>query len=602
MPISSSRVKLGLALSGGGFRAALFHVGVLAQMADLGLLRHVEVLSTVSGGSIMGALYYLHVKRLLESKPDDQITDDDYRALVQTIETEFLAAVQKNIRMRTFSNPLKNWRMRRPDYSRSDRLGELYDELLYRPAFTKSGAIAMRDLKIYPKGAGGRFHPRRDNAHRAAKVPILLINATSLNTGRNWRFEASRMGEPQADDRIALDIDKVTRLVRPRTYADLAPKPAAFALGRAVAASAAVPGLFPPLPLGGVYPDRGLELVDGGIHDNQGLQGLLDEGCTRFVISDASGQMEEEREPSSLSPGVLARSSSVLMTRVRSEQLRRLLESRHANSAAFVHLKRDLAPEVVSYIGRDGEVTAPTQRAGSGRRIPMHPDVQQLLSQCRTDLDAFNDAEAYALMSAGYLISQAEFQQRPAFARLGLRPKATPWRFLEIQPWLEEPTTAFLRQLEVSRHLLFKSFLLSARLRTASLCAAAAALLAWLTLGNGWEWLVTPRQTSFNWTWGFVLVAGILLVGGCFARTGPGANMLRFARKPATWVYRWVFRAALPALLSFVFLFYLAVLNPLYLAQGRLSRMGTPSPRQQRPGQPPAVTGARWGRLIVPRR
>lgn len=47
--------KVGLALSGGGFRAALFHIGVLARLAELDVLRHVEVLSCVSGGSILGA-------------------------------------------------------------------------------------------------------------------------------------------------------------------------------------------------------------------------------------------------------------------------------------------------------------------------------------------------------------------------------------------------------------------------------------------------------------------------------------------------------------------------------------------------------------------
>ena len=70
--------KLGLALSGGGHRAAFFHIGVLAKLAELGLLRHLEVISTVSGGSIVGALYYLHVKNLLEDKPDEAITDADY--------------------------------------------------------------------------------------------------------------------------------------------------------------------------------------------------------------------------------------------------------------------------------------------------------------------------------------------------------------------------------------------------------------------------------------------------------------------------------------------------------------------------------------------
>jgi NTE family protein len=53
------RTKLGLALAGGGFRASLFHVGVLRELARRGLLGKVEVLSTVSGGSIVGALYYL---------------------------------------------------------------------------------------------------------------------------------------------------------------------------------------------------------------------------------------------------------------------------------------------------------------------------------------------------------------------------------------------------------------------------------------------------------------------------------------------------------------------------------------------------------------
>ena len=47
--------KLGLALSGGGFRASLFHIGVLAALAERDLLRHVDVLSCVSGGSILGA-------------------------------------------------------------------------------------------------------------------------------------------------------------------------------------------------------------------------------------------------------------------------------------------------------------------------------------------------------------------------------------------------------------------------------------------------------------------------------------------------------------------------------------------------------------------
>ena len=120
--------KLGLALSGGGFRASFYHIGVLAQMAEHGLLRFVEVISTVSGGSIIGALYYLHVKKLLESKTDADITDLDYVKIVQQIEVDFLAATQHNIRMETFSSFVANLKMVLAHYSRSDRLAELYND------------------------------------------------------------------------------------------------------------------------------------------------------------------------------------------------------------------------------------------------------------------------------------------------------------------------------------------------------------------------------------------------------------------------------------------------------------------------------------------
>ena len=70
--IEGNGTRRGLALSGGGFRASFFHIGVLARLAEIGRLHEIEFISTVSGGSILGALYYLHVKKLLESKLDDE--------------------------------------------------------------------------------------------------------------------------------------------------------------------------------------------------------------------------------------------------------------------------------------------------------------------------------------------------------------------------------------------------------------------------------------------------------------------------------------------------------------------------------------------------
>jgi len=50
-------LTLGLALSGGGFRATLFHLGSLWRLNELGLLRRINIITSVSGGSIIsGAL------------------------------------------------------------------------------------------------------------------------------------------------------------------------------------------------------------------------------------------------------------------------------------------------------------------------------------------------------------------------------------------------------------------------------------------------------------------------------------------------------------------------------------------------------------------
>jgi NTE family protein len=127
--------ELGLALSGGGFRAAFFHLGVLARMAEVGLLRKVEVISTVSGGSIIGALYYLHVKDLLETRPAAEVRDEDYLRIVEHLQRTFLAGVQTHVRARAYADLRLNFAMAKADYSRSDRIGDLYGETFYAPAW-----------------------------------------------------------------------------------------------------------------------------------------------------------------------------------------------------------------------------------------------------------------------------------------------------------------------------------------------------------------------------------------------------------------------------------------------------------------------------------
>lgn len=51
-------MRIGLALSGGGFRATVFHLGVVARLAEQDVLEEVRLLSTVSGGSLCVGLIY----------------------------------------------------------------------------------------------------------------------------------------------------------------------------------------------------------------------------------------------------------------------------------------------------------------------------------------------------------------------------------------------------------------------------------------------------------------------------------------------------------------------------------------------------------------
>ena len=156
--------KIGLALSGGGFRAALFHIGVLARLAECDLLRRIEYLSCVSGGSIIGTQFYLEVRKLLIEKPDDAISRDDYIDIVRKIEKDFLDGVQRNIRTRVAAEWLTNLKMMFvPNYSRTLRVGELYESELFAKVHDGSEGRErwLEDLRFDPYGvAPDTFNPK----------------------------------------------------------------------------------------------------------------------------------------------------------------------------------------------------------------------------------------------------------------------------------------------------------------------------------------------------------------------------------------------------------------------------------------------------------
>lgn len=586
---ANGRVKLGLALSGGGFRASFFHVGVLARMAMQGLLRRVEVISTVSGGSIIGALYYLHVKRLLESDADSDLTDGHYQRLVEDIERDFFAAVQTNLRMSTFTDPAANFKIRRPDYSRSDRLAELYNDRLYQGILPGlEPPIKIREVKIQPRGTNAGFHPEHDNHGRGAKVPILLVNATTLNSGRNWRFTASRMGEPARDNALAREIDKkAIRLRRPLSYTDIPPYQQDFTLGHAVAASACVPGIFHPLAISGLYrdPETGgeirVQLVDGGVHDNQGIQGLLDEACTHIIVSDASRQMEEIHEPATYFDAVLGRAASISQDRVREEQLFRLWGPIDRSRIAFMHLRAGLSTRAIAWMGPDGQPADPSQEvlrpAISAPDFHVDDRVQDLVSGIRTDLDSFTEVEACTLMADGYLMSDSELNSLAA--AVAGRPGGTPrpadlappaWGFLKIKPWMERPNEAYLKQLKVASYQFLKLF----HLLLPAWAKEALAVLALLTL-LALVWILIDVRFSL----GLILLMVIMWGLNRYSRKlGRGVWVFRALRAPVEAIVRLIARALIPMLGSWAIKLHLKYIDPIFLRYGQIERLPPPGP------------------------
>jgi predicted acylesterase/phospholipase RssA len=485
-PVRSAFVgKIGLGLSGGGFRASLFHIGVLAKLAELDVLRQVEVLSCVSGGSVIGAHYYLEVRRLLESKADAEITREDYIDIVRRVRKDFLLGVQRNVRTRVAAEPVTNLRMIFGDnYSRTMRAGELFEsEIFRRVEGVGDGPLWLNKLYIKPKGEGADFRPKYHNWRREAKAPILILNATALNTGHSWHFTASYMGEPPAG--INSEIDGNDRLRR--MYYEEAPEEhRRVRLGHAVAASACVPGLFEPLALDNLFPERVVRLVDGGVCDNQGIAGLLEQDCNVLLISDGSGQMESLKVPSRGLLGVPLRSTSILQSRVRQSQYQELSSRKRSQllrGFMFVHLKEDLDVDPVDWIDcldpsdTDDDDSRPASRRGKLTRYGVAKDIQQCLASVRTDLDSFSDVEAFALMTSAYRMTEYAFEEGHCVEGFAAPAQPEGWDFLAVEGGMKGVGKSYQylkRLLGVSDTLAFKIWKLKPGLKVAAVVLAVA--------------------------------------------------------------------------------------------------------------------------------
>jgi predicted acylesterase/phospholipase RssA len=591
----SHRGKVGLALSGGGLRASLFHLGVLARLAECDALRGVEVLSTVSGGSIVGAHYYLALRHRLQTVTDGKLGRDVYVTIVREVMGQFCMGIHRNLRVRALSSLWANLKMLfTRTYGRSNRMGELYEKHLYdsvEDGHARGELRKISDLLVHPlmprsRGSAAAerddsFKPKFSNWRRRAKVPILLLNATSLNSGHNWHFTASWMGEPPGLTGQEVDMNERYR----RLYYSQAPSQELrdYRLGYAVAASAGVPALFDPLVLKGLYPGRTVKLVDGGVHDNQGISGLLDEGCSLILCSDASGQMDDQDSPAGGAVGVFFRSNGILQDRLREAQYQDVAMRNSSNALQglfFVHLKQDLQTDPIDWV----DCQDPGKATCRSNCTPYDVDrkIQRLLSEVRTDLDTFTEVEACALMGSGYLMTDHQLHELDrVHAASGMRghwagfdvnaSRRGDWPFERLLPVLaadpdgsDRRARDLARQLEVSRMLFGKVWFLVPWLTAMAVAIAAAGLV----LGGLWiyeYWTVVYQLTieigvakvTFAVA---LLIAGILFPLTRFLRVRSAGQNALFMFMVATlgWIATNI---------------YLWLLDPVFKGRGSLKRL-----------------------------
>jgi len=574
---SVERGKVGLALSGGGFRASLYHIGVLAKLAEFDLLRHIEYLSCVSGGSIVGAHFYLEVRKLLSEKADAAITRDDYIEIVRRVADDFYGGVKTNIRTRIAAEWLTNLKLIfLPGYSRTMRAGELYEKEIYSRIHDGQGDKPrwLNELKINPVGEQNDFSPKDHNWRRSAKVPILVLNATSLYTGHNWQFTATWMGEPPAG--IDTEVDANARLRR--LYYAEAPEPhKRVRLGYAVGASASVPGLFEPLALLDLYQRKPppanntarpvVRLCDGGVFDNQGVSALLEQGCSVLLVSDASGQMADSDFPASGVLGVPLRANSILQSRVRVSQFEDLASRRRGSllkGLMFIHLKKDLETTPVDWIDCQEPSDAQTIRPLTDYGVQRH--VQRQLAAVRTDLDSFSEAEAYGLMTSGYLMTEHALMDQPILG-FPVPPCAREsWTFLGIEPLMKQPgeDSPLVKQLKVADSRVFKVWLLTRYLQLLAGLLVFLVLLPLLGFAAHLWW----SSKIVELTVGQALVA-LLLASLSLAGLGIFTKLINY-KKTVTEILIGIGMATLGFLAARL---HLHVFDKLFLKQGRLQAL-----------------------------
>jgi NTE family protein len=330
-----------LCLSGGGYRAMLFHLGVLWRLNEAGWLGRLDRISSVSGGSITAGALAVRWQEL---------GFDDHR-VAAAFDDVVVAPVRQLARKRI------------------DALAVIRG--LVAPSSHAAGYVAKAYDRTLFKGATLLGLP---------ETPTFIFNATNLSSGALVRFTKHYV----ADWRVG-------RIHRPD-----------ITLAVAVASSSAFPPFLSPFRL--QLPDaawitdpgneltsaafrRELTLTDGGVYDNLGLEAAWKQS-RGVIVSDAGGLMDPESHP----PGDWARHTlrvlKVIDHQVRSLRKRQVIQG-------FISGQRD-----GMYIGIRSHV-ADFHLADP---MPAQPEVTLRLANIPTRLTRLDDDVQKSLINWGYVI------------------------------------------------------------------------------------------------------------------------------------------------------------------------------------------------------
>jgi NTE family protein len=274
---------IALCLSGGGYRAMLFHVGALWRLNELGVLPKLTRISSVSGGSITAGLLGLKWRNLAF----------DGNGVSPVFQQEVVKPIRE-LADRTLDEGAILTGIFRPG-SISDKVTKAYRKHLF-------GTATLQDLPLDP--------------------PRFVINATSVQSGALFR-----LSRPFAADY------RVGQILNPR-----------IELAVAVAASSAFPPVLSPLRMEldpGVWaPASGqasedlhrepylseVVLTDGGVYDNLGLETAWKRYKT-VLVSNGGGKMQAEPDPHGNWARHALRVNDIIDNQVRSLRARQVVGS-----------------------------------------------------------------------------------------------------------------------------------------------------------------------------------------------------------------------------------------------------------------------------------